>query len=68
MDGDGVCSAAGVGSVKITKHFVNSLMSFVALSDQTVRGSAVNNGEKYKRSQINYSSRLCLEDETTVAV
>lgn len=47
---------------------MNSFMSFVALSDQTVRVSTVNNGEKYSRSQINYSSHLCLEDETMVAV
>lgn len=68
MDGEGVYSAPGVGSVKITKHSVNSLMSFVALSDQTARVSTVNNGEKYSRSRINYSSHLCSEDETTVAV
>lgn len=50
-----VCFSTGTRSVKIRKHLVILLMSFVALSDHTRRASTVNNGGKCNYSQSNYS-------------
>lgn len=57
--GRGCLFSTGSRSVKIRKHLVILLMSFVALSDHTQRASTVNNGGKCNYSQSNYSSQLC---------
>lgn len=57
--GRGCLFSAGTRSVKIRRHLVILLMSFVALSDHTQRASTVNNGGKCNYSQSNYSSQLC---------
>lgn len=65
--GRDVCFSTGTRSVKIRKHLVILLMSFVALSDHTRRASAVNNGGKCNYSQSNYSLQLCLKDDFETA-
>lgn len=60
--GSDVYFPRGNRSVKITKHLVISLMSFVALSDHTWRVSTVN-GENCNYSQSNYSFQFYLKDE-----
>lgn len=52
--GVGCLSSTGIQSVKIRKHLVISLMSFVALSDHSQGVSTVNNGVKCNYRESNY--------------